>query len=436
MDSTMLVDQFPQLTPGHVYADWTGAALPPVSLIDEWHNHLRSTLLGNPHSHHQPSVEALREIQTTRKAVRDYFHADPTEYEVIFTTGATAAIRLLEHYRFEGGELLLTADNHNSVNGLRETAKRAGAVVRYSPIQDDLSLDQDALERLLAFPRSNGNKLFCYPAKSNYAGVLHDLSWVPRARERGWDVLLDAAAYVSNQRLDLSMVKPDFVPMSFYKMFGFPTGVGCMLVRREAYKKLHKKWFAGGSILLVAVMKDFFAPESLGYARFEDGTVNFAQIGAVRSGLKFLSTLGDTHCHARALACRLRNQLIELHDGANSITMHSPPGTDIVTFSVKKGDSIVDAWVFEKAANEQGVFVRTGCFCNPGVNEKVFGYTVDAYERLYNDAILPDAITIEKLREFSDGKPIGAIRASFGYANTVQDVDRFIEVTRDILRHL
>jgi selenocysteine lyase/cysteine desulfurase len=125
--------QFPQLRPGQVYADWTGAALPPVVLIDEWHQHLRTTLLGNPHSHHAPSARAMEDILATRAAVLAYFNADPVEYEVIFTSGATGAIRHLEHYLFNGGELLLTADNHNSVNGLRETAKRSGAVVRYAP---------------------------------------------------------------------------------------------------------------------------------------------------------------------------------------------------------------------------------------------------------------------------------------------------------------
>ena len=39
-----------------------------------------------------------------------------------------------------------------------------------------------------------------------------------------WLVVLDAAAYAPTHGLDLSRVKPDFVPLSFYKLFGFPTG--------------------------------------------------------------------------------------------------------------------------------------------------------------------------------------------------------------------
>lgn len=422
--------EFPQLG-SKVYADWTGAALPPKSLIDQHAEYLTTVLLGNPHSHHQPSAVAMQAIQDTRKAVLDYFNAPEGEYEVIFTSGATAAIRLLEHYQFDGGEILLTADNHNSVNGLRETAKRHGAVVRYTPIIDDLTLDYIALERMLFYPRSGCHKLFCYPAKSNYSGVRHNLDWVGVAQRRGWDVLLDAASYSANRRLDLSVVKPEFVPISFYKIFGYPTGLGCLLVRKSAYPHLHKRWFTGGSILLVSVMKDFFAPESLGYARFEDGSVDFANIPAIVAGLKFAKSISPQN--AETLAHQLYYALHEIRVGDKSLVLHSPLNSDIVTFSVKKGDKIVDAWIFERAASERGVYVRTGCFCNPGVNEKVFGYSVDAFERLYNDSIQPDVITIEKLREFTGDKPIGAIRASFGYANTLDDVARFIEVTKEIL---
>ena len=428
--------QFPQLLPGQVYADWTGAALPPVHLIDSWHQHLRTTLLGNPHSHHDPSAKAMQGILDTRQAILDYFHADSTEYDVIFTSGATAAIRILHHFMFTGGEVLFTADNHNTVNGLREDAKQQGGIVRYAPIKEDLTLDAEALDRMLRYPRSTGRKLFAYPAKSNYSGTLHDLSWVKLAQDLGWSVLLDAAAYSSSRRLDLHVVKPDFIPISFYKLFGYPTGLGCLIIKKSAYQNLHKRWFAGGSILLVSVMKDFYAPESLGYARFEDGTVDFANIPAIIPGLRFMRDLGNLESHIVPLATRLYDNLSTMREGNNHPIVHSARGNDIVTFSVTRGPQIVNAWEFERFANERGVFVRTGCFCNPGVNEKVFGYKIDAYEKLYNSAILPDAITIENLRQFSGDTPIGAIRASFGYANNQNDVDRFVEVVREFLRAL
>ncbi len=429
--------QFPQLRPGDVYADWTGAALPPAHLIDAGHKRLRTTLLGNPHSHHGPSMAAMEAVTQTRGAILSYFHASPDEYEVIFTPNASGAILLMQHFVFEGGELLLTEDNHNTVNGLREIARRNGAVARYAPIRPDLTLNDEALRRMLSYPRSShGNKLFAYPAKSNYAGTVHPLSWVNFAQERGWSVLLDAAAFVANDQLDLSVVKPDFVPISFYKMFGYPTGIGCLIIKKSAYTKLHKKWFSGGTILLVSVAADFYAPEPLGYARYEDGTVNFAMIPSVMDGLRFRKELGDVKPHAVAIATALYDRLTEMREGDNRVQIHSARGNDTVTFSILKGDTVVDAWNFEQAGTKLGCSVRTGCFCNPGVNESVFGYGIESFQAMYNDGIRPEDVSLETLRAHSGGKPIGAVRASFGYANTLEDAARFADVTRTFLRSL
>src|SRR5204863_2143767 len=93
-----------------------------------------------------------------------------------------------------------------------------------------------------------GRGLFAYPAQSNFSGVQHPLGWVDLTQAAGYDVLLDAAAFVPGNPLDLSAVRPEFVTVSFYKMFGFPTGVGCLLARRDALARLRRPWFSGGTI--------------------------------------------------------------------------------------------------------------------------------------------------------------------------------------------
>ena len=63
-------------------------------------------------------------------------------------------------------------------------------------------------------------------------------------------------AFVPTNRLDLSKWHPDFVPMYFYKMFGYPTGVGCLIARKTALAKLSRPWFAGGTILFASVQAE------------------------------------------------------------------------------------------------------------------------------------------------------------------------------------
>jgi hypothetical protein len=62
-------------------------------------------------------------------------------------------------------------------------------------------------------PREAGARrgLIAFPAQSNFSGVRHPLRLIDLAHSRGYDVLLDAAAYVPTRRLDLSAVHPDFV---------------------------------------------------------------------------------------------------------------------------------------------------------------------------------------------------------------------------------
>ena len=61
------------------------------------------------------------------------------------------------------------------------------------------------------------------------------------------------AAFVPTNRLDLHRWKPDFVPLSFYKMFGYPTGAGALLARKSALAKLRRPWYAGGTITIASV---------------------------------------------------------------------------------------------------------------------------------------------------------------------------------------
>jgi len=128
------------------------------------------------------------------------------------------------------GRFLLTFDNHNSVNGIREFARARGAEVVYVPVElPDLRVSEERIEAELAARPAGGSSLFAFPAQSNFSSVRHPLAWIAKAKAEGWDVLLDAAAFAPTNALDLSAVKPDFVALSFYKMFGWPTGVGCLL---------------------------------------------------------------------------------------------------------------------------------------------------------------------------------------------------------------
>ncbi|MBE0658520.1 MAG: aminotransferase class V-fold PLP-dependent enzyme, partial [Bryobacteraceae bacterium] len=118
----------------HVYLDYTGGGLYSDSQIER-HNHLlRTHVFGNPHSHNPTSEEMTGLVEGARRRVLEFFSAPAEEYAAVFTSNASAALKLVgESYPFApGGRYLLTFDNHNSVNGVREFARARGAEIRYA----------------------------------------------------------------------------------------------------------------------------------------------------------------------------------------------------------------------------------------------------------------------------------------------------------------
>lgn len=277
----------------HVYLDYTGGGIYAESQIQKHQQLLRENVFGNPHSSNPTSLAATYLVEGAREYILKFFNADPNEYLAIFTPNASGALKLVgESYPFPNGRYLLTFDNHNSVNGIREFAHARGADVTYIPVVlPDMRVDASQLDLELSRPSKAGHNLFAFPAQSNFSSVKHPLEWIEKAHAHGWDVLLDAAAYVPTSKLDLREVKPDFVPISFYKIFGYPTGLGALIARKEALAKLHRPWFAGGTITVASVQGDkYYLAE--GATAFEDGTLDYLNIPALEIGLKHIESIG------------------------------------------------------------------------------------------------------------------------------------------------
>lgn len=423
----------------HIYLDYTGGGLYADSQIRRHADFLMNSVLGNPHSANPTSAYTTDCVNQCRERVLKFVNASPDEYIVVFSSNASQALKLVgEAYPFEvGDQLLLSFDNHNSVLGIREFDRAHGAVTKYVPIvPPDLRISTDTLIEYLDEGQVSRHSLFAYPAQSNFSGVIHPLEWIELARERGWDVLLDAAAFVPTNRLDLSRWHPDYVAISFYKIFGYPTGVGALIAKKEALDKLHRPWFAGGTITVASVQADqhYLAPGSSG---FEDGTLDYANLPAVAAGLDFIDSIGVDVIQKRTkcLTDWLIKDLMSLKhaNGRPIIRLYGPTenrgrgGT--VTINVyDRDDNVVDHVTVEQIANNWNISLRTGCFCNPGAGELALGLSRDD---MLNCMDAPGSrMTYEEFRQCIDGKSSGAVRVSVGVASNFKDVWTFARFIR------
>ena len=405
-----------------VYLDYAGAALYPASLVRRDFDRLAGDVFGNPHSESAPSLASTMALEAARRLTLELLDADERDYDVIFTANATAAIRILaEAFPFRAGSrLVLTADNHNSVNGLRVQAARARATVEYVPLDTSLR----ALDPTAWLVPAESPSLFAFPAQSNFSGVRHPLDWVRLAQQRGYRVLVDGAALVPTKALSLARVPADFVSISFYKIFGYPTGVGALVARRDALRALRRRYFGGGSVQFVSVHQRS-ARAKRGGERFEDGTPNFLAMPALGDGLRWIRTVGlraiETH-----IADLTRTLLARLDALGDRVIVYGPAaGCDrggTIAFNLRRDGCVLPHEDVERMARERGIAIRGGCFCNPGAAERALEFPAGRIA-----SCRQGRFSVQRLRTCLGGAPVGALRASLGIPTTERDLDALVD---------
>ena len=339
---------------------------------------------------------------------------------------------------------------HTSVLGVREYASQAGASV--SPVSEDAAwAEAPTKPHTQTQARGNGLPcLFAFSPECNFSGRKYSLNLVETYTShctsstsggpgKDWYVLLDAAKHAATNPLDLSRCRADFVAISFYKMFGVPSGLGALLVSQEGASLLRKRYFGGGSITAASATRSFHELRPNVSERFEDGTLPFLSVTQLKYGFHALRSLGmrsvadHVQCCARATAERLtalrhsNGQVVcrllgrwgaegEWCEGSVASEKADSQQGSVVAFNLKRGSG---KWIgyaeVGQAAILEGIHLRTGLFCNPGAGERYLGIDADTVEaNLKRGHVCWDAL------DLIEGEPTGAVRASFGYMSSME----------------
>ncbi|XP_033098163.1 molybdenum cofactor sulfurase-like [Anneissia japonica] len=452
-----------------VYLDHAAATLYAKSQLESYVQDLSSHVYGNPHSRSQSSQLTAEVIEHVRERILRHFGTSSETHSVIFTANCTGAIKLVaetfkwnttptkelirstEHDARQNPVFLYLKNSHTSVVGMREYASKHGAdfgCINEQEVQTSLETSQAVTES--ALKGELPNCLFAYPAQCNFSGRKYPLNWTNRLKSYEtatlhgccgrWCVLLDAASYVMTSKLDLGFYCADFVPVSFYKMFGFPTGIGGLIIRNESVSFLQKTFFGGGTVQAYSSSENFHIPKLKIHEWFEDGTLPFLNIVALRHGFDTLQGLAgginQISQHTFTLARYIHHELesyyhsngkpvaILYHDnGFEDITIQGA----IVNFNLlrENGDYVGYAEV-DKLANLYNIQLRTGCFCNTGACQKFLGLTS---EKVKNNFQAGHSCGDDN--DLIDGQPTGSVRISFGYMSRWKDAERFLQFIRE-----
>ncbi|XP_034374571.1 molybdenum cofactor sulfurase isoform X2 [Arvicanthis niloticus] len=435
---------------GTVYLDHAGATLFPQSQLTNFTKDLMDNVYGNPHSQNNTSKLTHDTVEQVRYRILRHFHSTPEDYSVIFTAGSTAALRLVaETFPWvsrapenSGSHFCYLTDNHTSVVGMRKVA--AAMDVTCTPVKPEDMRSAEGKGAAACDPDCQIPHLFCYPAQSNFSGTRYPLSWIdevksgqrsPVSAPGKWIVLLDAASYVSTSSLDLSAHQADFIPISFYKIFGFPTGLGALLVNKRVAPLLRKGYFGGGTAAAYLAGEDFYIPRPSVTERFEDGTISFLDVIALKHGFDALEHLTggmvNIQQHTFALTQYTHSALSSLRypNGAPVVRIYSDSGFSspdvqgpIINFNVlDDGGEIIGYSQVDKMASLYNIHLRTGCFCNLGACQRHLGLTEEMVKKHFQAGhVCGDDVDI------IDGRPTGSVRISFGYMSTLEDAQAFL----------
>ncbi|KAI8866654.1 PLP-dependent transferase, partial [Ramicandelaber brevisporus] len=434
---------------GAVYVDHAGAGLYPVSVPRRFADDLAGNLYGNPHSNNPAAMRTAHAVDSIRQQVlRSIFdvtdNATLSEYSVIFVANATAGFKLVSEVlpwlnldgEGDAGRFVYMRESHTSVVGMRAVALANGAK----------SASETCDSTVEAYLRGDSNEfdgpcVFAYPAQCNFSGNRFPLTWPVQLRSRNPSIVtvLDAAGMVSTDRLSLAdpSTAPDFTIVSFYKIFGFPTGLGAVVVRHACpliqSDRINKTYFGGGTVTAVAHDAPWqFFRKSLP-ARFEDGTINFLDIIALGHSIEARDTVfgGILHIasHVKAVRKYAINQLssIKHPNGLNAVVFHcetdsSADSGPIINFSLQREDgSPIGYAEVERLASLHNIHLRAGGHCNPGAMSRWLGITSEFTAKHHQAGhICGDDV------DFVDGKQTGSVRISFGASSSYEDVEAVV----------
>jgi molybdenum cofactor sulfurtransferase len=429
--------QYPMLK-DTTYLDHAGTTLYSKALMDRFYSDMMGGLFGNPHSASPSSQLSTQLVEDTRLQLLRFFNADPAEYDLVFTANATAAIKLvMEAFRARDGGFWYGyhVDSHTSLVGVRESAKEHRCFGSDGEVESWITLSKE--------DTSKTAKLFAYPAQSNMNGRRLPLDWTSRIRSGSTSpiyTLLDAAAYVSTSPLDLSIpsMKPDFVALSLYKIFGFPD-LGALIVRKDsAHVFAKRQYFGGGTVDMVVSLKEQWHARKTGtvHEQLEDGTLPIHSIIALKAAMhthsEIFGTMQLVAQHTEMLAQKLHDELAAMKhsNGASVARIYRDRGSTcgpVVAFNLQNshGDWVSTTEV-EKVATVKRIHIRTGGLCNPGGIATSLG--LEPWEMKEN---FSSGQRCGNENDIMNGKPTGMIRASLGAMSVLNDVESFLSFIKE-----
>ncbi len=340
---------------------------------------------------HAGSMAASHTVYDARVKLAKLFGC-PRADHVAFTANITESLNIAINGLIGKGDHVITTDcEHNSVlRPLYRLEDEQGVELSFVSADKQGNLDYDAFERLM---QPNTRAIVCTHA-SNLTGNLTDLQRVSAvAKAHGALLIVDAAQTAGAYPIDMTALGIDVLCFTGHKGLMGPQGTGGLCVREGLTLR---PWKVGGSgVQSYSRTHPTQMPTCL-----EAGTMNGHGIAGLSAAVDFIMEVGVSTIHERETA--LMRRFYEGIKDVPGVTVYgdfSRDRTAIVTLNLGDYES---GTVSDALSEDYGIATRPGAHCAPRMHQALG--------------------TVQQ----------GAVRFSFSWFNTEEEVDAAIQAVREL----
>ena len=374
-----------------VYLDNAASAQRPAAVVDTWKRLVEAENANIHRAVHKLAADATEAYENTRECVRAFIGASSAK-EIVFTSGATAAVNLVafsfgEAFIHEGDEIIVSvAEHHSNIVPWQMLCERKKAVLKVLDIDENGVLQPEALRKLI----SQRTKIVAICHISNVLGLVNDVHEMVRiCHESGVPVLVDGAQGIVHEKVDVQDLDCDFYVFSGHKLYA-ATGTGVLYGKQEWLEQMPPYMGGGEMIGTVRFSGTTYAPLP---AKFEAGTQNFNSVPTLVPAISFADACRKDPAVQQEQDAILDYVYRKLTEDERITLYGVPRGTKVPLFSFAvKGAHHEDLALL---MDKMGIALRSGQMCAEPLMDRL-GVT-------------------------------GLLRASFGPYNTLEEAQYFVK---------
>ncbi|MEY9131390.1 cysteine desulfurase/selenocysteine lyase [Bradyrhizobium diazoefficiens] len=340
-----------------VYLDNAASAQKPQVVLDRMTQAYTSEYANVHRGLHYLANAATEAYEGGRTKVAQFINAGRTE-EVIFTRNATEAINLVASSWGgpnikEGDEIVISImEHHSNIVPWHFLRERQGAVIKWSPVDDEGNFLIEEFEKLL----TARTRLVAITQMSNALGTIVPIKDVVKiAHARGIPVLVDGSQGAVHMPVDVQDLGCDFYVFTGHKVYG-PTGIGVLWAKYDHLVAMRP--YNGGGEMIREVSRDVVTYGDPPH-KFEAGTPAIVEAVGLGAAIDYVNSIGKERiaAHELDLVTYAQEKLREI----NSLRLIGTARGKgpVISFELKGAHAHDVATVIDR----QGIAVRAGTHC-------------------------------------------------------------------------